>query len=150
MSACRKSNIFLHKCREMHFTGSYYHMKYGFSEKCEIRFFHIFPLNFRRSLYNFNFVWRLFTPVELYNRIEEMALFISHRDTIYPIRFILDDCVVICQTFKSALDISHFRRLLHSLKNAFPQVKKKYVSLIFRCSLTYFRNRKLRPGIPSL
>ena len=36
------------------------------------------------------------------HRIEKNVLFITHRDTIYPIGFILEDCVVLCKTVKLA------------------------------------------------
>ena len=70
-------------------------------------------------LYKFIFVWGWFTPIELFNRIEDIVLFISHHDTIYAIGFIPEDCLVLCETVKSSLNIPYVRRLFHTLKMFF-------------------------------
>ena len=63
-------------------------------------------------------------PYRISNRIEEIMLLIFHRDAIYPISFVPEDCVALCETVKSSLNIPHFGRLFHPQK-VFPPIKKK-------------------------
>ena len=72
-------------------------------------------------------------------------VFMFHHDTIYPIGFIQEDCVVLCETIRSSLNNPYLQRLFHTLEIFFRQ-HKNTLSLRFDSTIIYLNMNKIGEG----